>query len=163
MTVITLDTAAALDALGAEICDAHYDVVQNKYVGDVMMTAPSTDMDTRLANLIAPIMQEIDGRTLATGFKYTLNVTNAFQLRPKKWFLHGLYEYDGASKWPAEAEIAYMPWNNGGVYGGVTAYGSSVGLAMCCGICKAWAGAVRMASQGNYPPPVISLATSVNG
>lgn len=152
---LTLETANALDVLAAEICDCHFDLTTSKYVGINGLMGPSPEMDTKLATAIAPVMLEIDGRTLVTGLRYTLNVTNALQLRPKRWFMHGLYEWDHTSLWPASMELAYMPWDNGGVYTGGVGWGQTIGLATCCAIVRCWAAAIRMRSQNNYPPAPI--------
>lgn len=150
--MISLEYADQLDALGLEIFDPHLDLNTMTTGTATGLQGPDVNMDAKLASLIAPTMQEIDGRTLATGFKYTLNVTNALQLRPKKWFMRGLYEYDASSGQPANCELGYQPWGNGGVYIGVNSYGYSISLATCAAICHAWASATRMKFMNNYPP-----------
>lgn len=150
-----LDHANAVDALGFEIFDPHLnmkDLTQGPATG---LKAPSADMDARLYYTIKPIMEAVDNRSPAPGFKYTLNVTNALQLRPKKWYMHQMMEYDGASLFPAFQSLAYMPWNNGGIYNGVNSFGYSIGLATCSCICKTWAAICRMSSQANYPPVLL--------
>jgi hypothetical protein len=144
--------AASLSAIGYEIFDPHLDpntMTQGIATG---LKGPSADMDAKLLAAITPVAQAIDGRTPASGFKYTLNVTNALQLRPKKWFIRSLMEYDSASLFPANTTLGYMPWGHGGVYNGVNSFGYSIALATCAAICHAYAAACRMSSQANYPP-----------
>jgi hypothetical protein len=148
-----LDHAAALSALGYEIFDPHFNTADFTQGPATGMQGPDPAMDSKLYSTIAPVAQALDNRTPATGFKYTLNVTNALQLRPKKWYIHGLMEYDGSSLFPANQELAYMPWGRGGVYNGVNSFGYSIGLATCAAICHAYAAACRMSSEANYPPP----------
>lgn len=160
MVDVTYDTAAALDALGFEIFDPHLDPATLTYTGPATgLHAASTDMDARLAALIAPVKLAIDGRTLELGFRYTLNITCALKLRPKNWWMRGLMEYDSASLWPANMELAYIhPDNPGGVYTGCNSFGWSIGLATCAAICHAWAMTVRMWVMHNYPWAVAPYA-----
>lgn len=147
-----LQQAANIQDIALRIFDPHLDLntmTQGEATG---LKAPSTSMDGLLYRTILPIAQAVDNRTPAPGFKYTLNVTNALQLRPKKWYIHYMAEYDNASLFPAAASLALMPWGSGGVYNGVNSFGYSLGLAMCATIAQAWAAICRMSSQGNYYP-----------
>lgn len=147
-----LQQAENIQNIALRIFDPHinYDTLeQGPATG---LHAPSTDMDAILYRTILPIAQAVDNRTPAAGFKYTLNVTNALQLRPKKWYIRALMEYDNASLFPVNVELALMPWGSGGVYNGVNSYGYSLGLATCAAIAQAWAAICRMSSQGNYYP-----------
>lgn len=150
--MITLETATQLRALGHEIFDPHLDLDTMTQGTATGLKGPSADMDAKLLSVITPVMQELDGRTPASGFRYTLNVTNAFQLRPKKWFMRALMEYDETSLWPANVSLAYMPFGDGGVYSGVNSFGWSDALATCAAICHAWAAACSMRTMNNYPP-----------
>lgn len=147
-----LDHAAKLSALAYEIFDPHLNLQTLTQGTATGLKGPDATMDAKLLAAITPVAQAIDGRSPATGFKYTLNVTNALQLRPKKWYMRGLMEYDSASLFPVNMELGYMPWGHGGVYNGVNSFGYSLALATCAAICHAYAAACRMSSQANYPP-----------
>lgn len=157
--MITLATADALDALGFEIFDPHLDLATLTYTGPATgLQAASTDMDARLAALIAPVKLAIDGSALELGFRYTLNITCALKLRPKHWFMRGLMEYDSASLWPANLELALIdPARPGGVLTGCNSFGWSIGLATCACICHAWAMVVRMWVSQNYPSAAVAF------
>lgn len=140
--MITIDTAVALDALAG-------DITANQ-------TAPSSDLDAKLAALITEPMQVIDGRTLATGFRYSLNITNALQLRAKHWFLTGL-EIPVTNSYPVLTGFEYRP-QPGYIAGGTNNGGATLGLATCAAICATWAEIIRRWLANNYasavtPPP----------
>ena len=125
--MITYDTADKLEALYLELQSA---------------TAPSAALDQRLYDLVAPAALEIQGRTVATGFKYTLNVTNALQLRAKKWYLRGIMEIGLPNQPFAGCAFEYMP-EPGFIQGGTNANGHSIGLATCAAIARVWSIVVR--------------------
>lgn len=158
--MISLDIAAALDNLGFQIFDPHMDFEHDQQGPATGIKNPDPMIDGFLAGIIKEPMQVIDGRSPATGFKYTLNVTNALQLRPKHWYMRGLMEYpvNQNSLWPANVELAYVRQDatgmSNGVYNGVNSFGWSIGLATCAAICHAWAAIVRMWIMGNYPEAV---------
>lgn len=137
MTVTTA-TADALDALGNELKVA---------------TAASDDFDSRALALISQAMSEIEQRQPATGFRYSLNVTNALQLRAKKWYVRGLMEIGQANQPFAGVGLEYVP-QLGYVQGGVNSTGASLGLAMLAAICHSWAAIIRLYLAGNYPGKV---------
>jgi hypothetical protein len=125
--MITFDTANQLDALADKITAA---------------TGPSSELDTALYNLILEPMQTIQGRTPATGFKYTLNVTNALQLRAKGWYMRGLLEINQPNSPFAGCAFEYMDaaYN---VTGGASGNGATIGLATCAAIARTWAKIIR--------------------
>lgn len=139
--MITSQTADALDALALEIFNP---------ADGSGLTVQDANMDAQLVSLIAPVMKVIDGRDLALGFKYTLNVTNALQLRAKHWYLRGVSEYDSTSLWPANTAFEYMP-SRGVVRAGTSSFGYTIGLATCAAICKCWSTIIRAWLAGNYP------------
>lgn len=153
--MITAETADELEALGLAIFNPQITpnpnpALGNKWGQGVGLSGPDANVDAQLAGLIAEVMQTIDGRTLATGFRYTLNVTNALQLRPKHWYLQ-LQELDGSGYgWPASCALEYRPEKASSV-GGTNSFGASIGLATCACICHAWASIIRMWLAGGYP------------
>jgi hypothetical protein len=153
---IDASTAAALDALALSIHDPQITPSSSPGLGNhwgagVGLKAQDDATDAKLAALIAPLMLAIDGRTLATGFKYTLNITNALQLRPKHWFMQ-YAEHDGLTYgWPANIVLNSPNPTPGVVDEGAWSWGGSLGLAACAAICKAWAQIVRLWLAGNYP------------
>jgi hypothetical protein len=134
---VTIDTstAVALDALGDELKAA--------------TATPSADFDARLLAAITPAMQEIEKRSPATGFRYTLNVTNALQLRAKKWYLKGMMEIGQPNQPFASCWFEYEP-QLGFVQGGTGSVGASLGLSTCAAICHVWAEIVRRYLANNY-------------
>lgn len=154
---IDASTVDALHALALSIHDPQITPSSSPALGDhwgpgAGLTAQDDATDAKLAALIAPIMLAIDGRTLPTGFKYTLNITNATQLRPKHWFMQ-YTEHDGSGyKWPANIVLKQnTPYVAGAVDEGAWSWGGSLGLAACGAICKAWAQIVALWLAGNYP------------
>jgi hypothetical protein len=140
--MITADTADKLDQLGLLIFDP-----KSAATG---LHAASSDVDGQLAALIKEPMKVIDGRDLALGFKYTLNVTNALQLRAKHWYLRGVSELDSTSFWPCTTAFEYIP-QPGFVQGGSNSFGWTIGLATCAAICHTWAIVIRKWLAGDYP------------
>jgi hypothetical protein len=126
IVAITLDTADQLDALGDQLS---------------AVTGPDPALDAQLYNLILEPMQVIQGRTPAAGFKYTLNVTNALQLRAKGWYMRGLLEI-GQSNAPF-AGCGFEHIVDGNVVDGTSGQGASIGLAACAGIAHCWAKIIR--------------------
>jgi hypothetical protein len=159
---VTIDiyTAAQLDNLGLEIFNPHVDPLRGTIAGrDTALRGPDTTIDAKLLAAITEPMQVIDGRTPLSGFKYTLNVTNALQLRPKHWYLAGIMEYNTSntgvsSLWPASTAMEYIPNQPYGVAGGTNSFGYTIGLATCACICHAWASIIRMWLFNNYPSAV---------
>lgn len=150
MTTITLATANALDQLGLAIFDPKFDPTTMSYTGPATgLRSPDPGMDAQLAAAIGGVLQVIDGRTLAQA-RYTLNVTNALQLRAKHWYLRGVSELDSSSFWPCTTAFEYMP-TRGGVQGGCNSFGWTIGLATCAAICHTWAAISRMWLMRNYP------------
>lgn len=125
--MITTDTADQLDALAIELASA---------------AEPDVALDQRLYDLILEPCQVIQGRTPAAGFKYTLNVTNALQLRAKQWYLKGIMEIGEPNQPFAACGFEFMP-QLGFVQGGTSSTGSSIGLAACSAIAKSWALIIR--------------------
>lgn len=137
--MIDTSTAAALDALGNTI--------------EAALT-PSADLDTQMFNLIAPVMQAIDGRTAAPGFRYTLNVTNALQLRPKHWYAE-IEEYNTrnpavSATTPCFVGLLLVPDVPLGFSFSNQARGAALGLTTCAVICRTWAMIVRQWLAGLY-------------
>jgi hypothetical protein len=139
---ISADTAVALDALAD-------DIWHNQ-------TSPSAALDAKLAALITEPMKVIDGRTLATGFRYSLNITNALQLRAKHWYLSGS-EIGPTSLWPVLTGFEYHP-QPGFVSAGSNSYGATLGLATCGAICRTWAEIIRRWLANNYASAVTPAA-----
>lgn len=162
--MITAQTAADLKALALEIFDLHlvpndpahaglgYHFDPTVYTG---IKGQDDTIDAKYYDLIAPAMLEIDGRTMATGFKYTLNVTNALQGRPKHWYLEGLYEFQqgGLNVLPAvNVGFTYMPpAGSPTLSGDWGSYGFYLGGAVCAGICNIWSQIITMYLSGQYP------------
>lgn len=146
--MITAATADQIEALGLSIFNPHTELGSGNHATGLQ--GPDDGADAQLASLIAEPMLTIDGRSLATGFRYTLNVTNALQLRPKHWYLRGVGELDSSSFWPASTAMEFMP-SKGFVAGGTNSFGYSIGLATCACICHTWAAIIRMWLAGNYP------------
>lgn len=135
--MIDASTADQLDALGTAI---------------TALQGADAGTDANYLALIAPVMLAIDGRTMPTGFRYTLNVTNALQGRPKHWFLE-LRELAPPSTEFAVCGMHYaIP--GGGSEPSANVYGNTIGLAACACICHTWAQIVRMWLAGNYPSAV---------
>lgn len=157
MTVITWATADALDALALSIFDPHTDLAIGTVPGtDTGLKAPDAATDQLYYDLIAPVMLAIDGRVMATGFRYTLNITNALQGRPKHWYLAGVMEYNTSNPgisalWPANTGMEFQPDKPFGVAGGTNSFGYTIGLSTCACILHAWAMIVRMWLSNNYP------------
>jgi hypothetical protein len=136
MTVSSV-TAAQLDALGDTIKD---------------LAGPSATIDSQLAALIAEPMLVIEGRTLVNA-RFTLNVTNALNLRAKKWYFKSLMEIGQPNQPFAAAWFEYEP-QLGFVQGGTGTTGMTIGTATCAAICKVWAEIIRRWLAGNYPGTV---------
>lgn len=161
---ITAATADLLEALGLSIFNpnvqpndpsqaglgAHFDPAF--YTG---IKGEDAAIDAQYLALIAPVMLAIDGRTMTTAFKYTLNVTNALQGRPKHWFIEGLYEFVPGAVPPCSVGFMYYPApGEPGHVGDIGSYGFTLGTAMCAGICNVWAYIIRQWLAGNYPRAV---------
>lgn len=154
--MLTQASADALEALALaifnpEITPSPDPALGNKWGKGTGLIGPDAATDAHLAALIAEPMLAIDGRTLALGFRYTLNVTNALQLRPKHWYMN-LIESDGSGYgWPANTEMVYH--SAPGVPEPIDAdsWGGTIGLATCGCICNAWAKIIRMWLAGSYP------------
>lgn len=126
-------------------------------LADTIFTLTHQDdaTDSQLYNAIADVAQAVDGRIIATGFKYTLNVTNALQLRPKHWFME-LEEYNihnpgVSSTSPAFCGLQLVPDAPTGFAYSNQAYGNTIGLAACGVIAKTWAQIIRLWVNNNYP------------
>lgn len=137
---IDISTAAALDTLGNTI---------------EATPAASADLDAEMFNLIAPVMQVIDGRTAAPGFRYTLNVTNSLQLRPKHWYAE-IEEYNTrnpnvSATSPCFCGLLLVPDEPTGFSFSTQAHGATLGLVTSSAICRAWAMIVRQWLAGLYP------------
>lgn len=161
---VTLDTATQLDALALTIFNlnlvpndpsqaglgAHYD--PTKYTG---VQGANSSIDAQLAALIGPAMLAIDGRTLETGFQYTLNTTCALKLRPRHWYYQGLDEFEQGGLNvlpPVSVNFQYHPPVGGaGVSGDWGSYGFTLATAHCAAFCKLWAQIIRMWVGGTYP------------
>jgi len=157
VTVIDSSTADALEALALHIFDPQItpapagSALGNTWGKGVGLMGQDDATDAQLLALIAPVALAIDGRTVATGLKYTLNITNASQLRPKHFYMD-LSEHDSSGYgWPASIMLTYHP--QPGYTGTLSGYswGASLGLAMCGAICQAWAHIIREWLAGNYP------------
>jgi hypothetical protein len=159
--MITLDTASQLEALALSIFNpniqpndpahaglgAHFDPAF--YTG---IKGQSDTIDAKYYELIAPVMLAIDGREMATGFKYTMNVTNALQGRPKHWFIEGLYEFVPGDIPPCSVGFMYYPTpGTPGFVGDIGSYGFTIGTTVCAGICNVWAEIIKRWLAGNYP------------
>lgn len=121
----------------------------------IIATPSSAGIDAQYLALIAPVMLAIDGRTMASGFRYSLNVTNALQGRPRHWYME-LNEYNTAN--PAvssprrcQCGLLCVPDVATGFSWSANSYGDTLGLATCAAICRAWAVIVRLWLAGNYP------------
>jgi hypothetical protein len=153
--MITFQTADALEALALKIFDPTVTPSTNPSQGATWgagtgLTGPDATIDAELYSLIKEVAQTIDGRIIAPGFKYTLNVTNALQLRPKKWYLKGIMELDGSGYgWPCCVAMEYIP-KPGLVQGGTNSFGGTLGLAACACIAHTWANIIRRWLQGQY-------------
>lgn len=134
---VSIDTAVALDALA-----------------DAIKTIETWDpnIDSQLSALIAEPMLVIEGRTLAPA-RYTLNVTNALQLRAKKWYMKSLMEIGQPNQPYASSWFEYEP-QLGFVQGGTGSTGATIGLATCAAIARVWAEIIRRWLAGNYPGTV---------
>jgi hypothetical protein len=140
--VITTATADALEALGIKIWNPA------TFSG---LKSADADIDTQLVALIEEPMKVIDGRTLAQGFRYTLNVTNALQLRAKHWYsIITELAPNMVAPCSASFELLASPNPNSAVDYAYS-YGNTLGLATCAGICLTWAKAIRMFLKGQYP------------
>jgi hypothetical protein len=140
--MITKDTADALDALGRTIW--------NPATG-LGLTSESPDIDSELASLITEPMKTIDGRDLATGFRYTLNVTNALQLRAKHWYVSSIAELQ-PSPGVLRVNTSFTLMTTPGTSLGYTnSYGNTLGLATCAAICYTWEEVIRRWLLGQYP------------
>jgi hypothetical protein len=158
---ITLDTAAQFEALGLAIFNANVQPNEPSQAGLGAHYDPAfftgirghdDAIDAQYLALIAPVMLAIDGRTMATGFDYTLNVTNALQGRPKHWFIEGLYEFVPGDAPPCSVGFMYFPApGTPGFVGDIGSYGFTIATAMCAGICNVWANIIRRWLAGNYP------------
>lgn len=168
---ITAATADALDALalaifnpniqpnppGQEGLGAHFDPAF--YTG---IKGQDDGIDAQYYSLIAPVMLAIDGRAMATGFKYTMNSKCALEGRPKHWYIQGLYEFPPSVLPPCSIGFTYVPPPGGSnLSGDWGSYGFTLAGAIAAGICKLWAQIVRMWLTGTYPlavsqPPVVS-------
>lgn len=145
--MITLATADALDQLGLTIFNTHPELGSGNHATG--LKSADTNTDSKLASLIMEPMKTIDGRDLALGFKYTLNVTNALQLRAKHWYLHSS-ELDSTSFWPVIVGFEFHP-QPGMVQAGSNSFGYSLGLATCAAICQTWSRVIRLWLAGEYP------------
>lgn len=123
-------------------------------------TAPSADLDAQMYSLVAPAMQAIDGRTAATGFRYTLNITNATQLRPKHWYAeiqeHNLKNPGTSATTPVFVGLLLIPDLPTGFSYSNQANGQTLGLTMCACICRTWAQIIRQWLSNNYPQPPLA-------
>jgi hypothetical protein len=153
--MITSDTADQLEALALTIFNPQVTPNPNPALGDTWgqgtgLHAQDDATDAKLLGLIAEVAKTIDGRTVATGFKYTLNITNALQLRPKHWYMQ-VMELDGSGYgWPCSVAMEYHSQEFPAT-GGVNSFGGTLGLATCACICNAWATIIRRWLQGQYP------------
>lgn len=153
---ITAATADALDALALSIFDpqitpASVPGLGNTWGKGVGLTGPDASIDAQYYALIAPVMLAIDGRTMAPGFRYTLNITNALQGRPMHFYMD-LSEHDKSGYgWPASIMFTFHP--QAGTMGTISGFswGGSLALAACAAICKTWAAIIREWLAGNYP------------
>lgn len=157
---ITAATADALDALGLAIFNpniqpnppgqeglgAHFDPAA--YTG---IRSQDDAIDAQYYTLIAPVMLVIDGRTMAPGFKYSLNVTNALQGRPKHWYIEGLSEFVPSVLPPVNIGFNCYPAPPALPPGDYGSYGFTLAGAACAGICHLWATIIRLWLAGNYP------------
>lgn len=140
--MITADTPAQFEALALTIAG---------------VSAPDPNLDAQYLALIAPVMLAIDGRTMETGFHYTLNFTCASKGRPRHWYMQYLSEHspnNPAVAWgklPAECGLVYVPLVAAGFSGGVDSSGYTLATVMCASVLKAWAAIIRMWLAGNYP------------
>lgn len=157
---ITAAAADALDALALAIFDPHIDPAVGPVAGAATgIKSADPAIDAQYYALIAPVMLAIDGRVMAPGFRYSLNVTNALQGRPKHWFLAGVREYNTSNPgvsalWPANTGLEFVPNEPFGIAGGVNSSGYTIASATCACICTAWATIIRMWLAGNYPVAV---------
>jgi hypothetical protein len=141
---ITADTATQLDALA-----------------DTLSKTPagSADLDAQMLALVAPVMLTIDGRTAPAGFRYTLNITNALQLRAKHWFSRGVIEIGMVGHPFASTAFEYVQ-NPGEARTSIQATSvATIGLATAAAVCKVWAQVVRMWLGGLYPLGVTQPST----
>lgn len=139
------------EGLGAKFDPAFYTGIEGQ----------DDTIDAQFYQLIAPAMLAIDGRVMATGFKYTLNVTNALQGRPKHWYIQGLYEFVPSDSPPCSVGFMYYPAPlEPGQVGDVGSYGFTIGAAMCAGICNVWANIIRKWMAGIYPRAITPYSVS---
>lgn len=112
-------------------------------------------IDQQYYNLIAPLMLAIDGRTMATGFNYTMNFTCALQGRPRHWFLQGLNEFKGDVTPPVSIGFQFRPIvGEDGHFGDHGSWGYTLGTACCAGILNVWADIVTYWLASQYPQAV---------
>lgn len=160
---ITATTADALDALGLKIFSlnlqpnppgqeglgAHFDPAF--YTG---IKGQDDTIDAQYYSLIAPVMLAIDGRIMAPGFKYSLNITNALQGRPKHWYIEGLSEFVPSVLPPVNIGFTCYPAPPALPSGDYGSYGFYLAGAACAGICHIWATIIRLWLAGNYPTAI---------
>lgn len=132
---------------------AHFD--PTRYTG---IRGWDASIDQRYYNLISPLMQAVDGNTMQTGIKYTMNFTCALYGRPKHWFLQGLYEFkQGPMDTLPAASVGFqydpLPGEDGR-YGDHGSYGFTIGTACAAGICNLWALIGDAWIAGTYPRAV---------
>lgn len=166
MTPITLDTVQQLKALALKIFNPNIQPNDPSQAGLGAKFDPafytgikgqSDSIDALYYELIAPVMKAIDGRDMAPGFKYTLNITNALQGRPKHWFMEGLHEFVPSVLPPVNIGFNYNPpAGSPGISGDFGSYGFTLGTTLCAGILNIWAQIVTMWLQGQYPLAVNS-------
>jgi hypothetical protein len=132
-----------IDSTTADALDALYLEIQAAPAGQ------SPAFEARLADLIREPMLVIDGRTLVTA-RYTLNITNALQLRAKNWYMKSLMEIGQANQPFASCWFEYEPVI-GFVQGGTGSTGATIGLAACAAIARVWAEIIRRWLIGNIP------------
>lgn len=151
--MITADTAAQLEALATTIF--HPDTLTG-------IAGQDDSIDAQFYALIAPVMLAIESRTMAPGFKYTLNETNASQGRPKHWY-KSVNEYNVHNAWvsaqaPCYCGLSWVPDTPLGVTAWANSLGLTLAAAACAAICNAWAKIIRLWLAGEYssavnPPP----------
>lgn len=169
--MITLDTANQLEALALKIFNPNIQPNDPSQAGLGAKFDPAfytgikgqnDAIDAEYYNLIAPVMQAIDGRVMATGFKYTLNITNALQGRPKHWYIEGLYEFVPGAIPPCSVGFMWYPApGQPGTVGDIGSYGFTIGTTMCAGICNTWARIIRLWLQGQYSQAVTQPTTVI--
>lgn len=147
--MITADTADQLDALARTIFDP------GALTG---LRGQDDATDAQYLALVAPVMLAIDGRVMASGFKYSLNVTNALQGRPKHWYI-SLNEYNVnnafvSAQAPCYCGLEWVPNAPLGVSLWANSLGNTIALATMAAICTAWARIVRVWLAGEYSSAV---------